>query len=290
MMERIAIWRGAFYEGNKGYVRPFHPAPVISPASCDFVSFKCPSDLIFREDFFDPATRIRRGRLYSGGKHAHTWGHVFADDHGRPSYDWSHPNSGPELTYEAWKPSVDSKSILDRIIHIGADEFKTRWRVVGVEKLSIGQILLTLRAKSQFGLLPSLPSTVMAQNNSSLQANKLSQVVATMENLGDTYNRFQPVPTVDAARESARVILAAWIGSTANAKDLGGVIDLIPDSKTLLRKAAFIVNRLHPRTKTAEQERQANNGKQVRDPTEEDAEMCLHLIALILREIGWADA
>ena len=111
-----------------------------------------------------------------------------------------------------------------------------------------------------------------------------------MGRLVDTFHRFQPVPTVDAARETARVILAAWIGNEADEKDLQKVITLIPKDRSVLTNAAFIVNRLHPRGKSSEQETQAGKGNFLRAPTEEDAETSVHLVGMMLREIGWAAA
>lgn len=51
---------------------------------------------------------------------------------------------------------------------------------------------------------------------------------------------------------------------------------------------AQIVNRLHPRGKSAEREKQAANGKNLRPIIDEDAETSVQLSGLILRDIGWA--
>ena len=56
----------------------------------------------------------------------------------------------------------------------------------------------------------------------------------------------------------------------------------------LITNAALIINRLHPRGKSAERERQANDGKALRPIDDLDAETSVHLIGLILRDIGWA--
>lgn len=286
MMERLALWRGTFYEGDSRNVRAIHPAPVISQAVCDFVSVIGVEESIFREDAFDPATRIRRGRLYVGGRTTHTWGQVTVD--GINTYNWD--NLRPEVSYVAWAPNANPRDILDHIIQIGGGGFATNWRVVAVERLSIGQILLTLRAHSLFGVLPDLRTNLLDEQGKPLLQNKQSQVKSSMDRLVDTFHRFQPVPTVDAARESARVILAAWIGSKADTRDLQKVITLIPKKMELLCSSAFIVNRLHPRAKSSEQETQASEGHILREPTDEDAETSVHLIAMILREIGWAAA
>jgi len=286
MMERLALWRGTFYEGDSRNVRAIHPAPVISQAACDFVSIVGIEELIFREDAFDPATRIRRGRLYVGGRTSHSWDQVMVD--GINTYNWN--NLRPEVSYVAWKPSVNQQDILDHVIQIGGDDFATNWRVVAVERLSIGQILLTLRAHSLFGVLPDLRAHLPDGQGNPLLQNKQSQVKSSMDRLVDTFHRLQSVPTIDAARETARVILAAWIGSKADTKDLQKVIAMIPKKMELLCSAAFIVNRFHPRGKSSEQEAQAGEGSILREPTEEDAETSVHLIALMLREIGWAAA
>lgn len=284
MMERLALWRGTFYEGDSRNVRAIHPAPVISQAVCDFVSVIGMDESIFREDAFDPATRIRRGRLYVGGRTAHAWDQVTVD--GINTYNWN--NLRPEVSYIAWTPNANPRDILDHVIQIGGGDFATSWRVVAVERLSIGQILLTLRAHSVFGVLPDLRANLLDEQGNPLLQSKQLQVKSSMDRLVDTFHRLQPVPTVDAARETARLILAAWIGSKADGKDLQKVIALIPNKMALLCNAAFIVNRLHPRAKSSEQETQAGEGNVLREPTEEDAESSVHLIALMLREIGWA--
>ena len=88
-------------------------------------------------------------------------------------------------------------------------------------------------------------------------------------------------------REATRVVLAAWIGGLAEAKDLGEVIPKVPEDQSLVGRAAYIINRLHPRGKSAEKERQARIGNALRPVVDEDAETCMNLLGLIVREIGW---
>ena len=286
MIERLVLWRGTFYEGDSHNVRAIHPIPVISRAACDFVPVIGAEEIVFREDTFDPATRIRRGRLYLDGRTTHSWDQVTVD--GRNTYNWN--NLRPEASYVAWKPRTNLQDVLDQVIHIGDSDFVTKWKIVAVERLSIGQIMMTLRAQSLYGVLPDLCRDPLDKQDSPLKREKLAQVKLSMNQLIDTYHRFQPVPTVDAARETARVILAAWIGSEADGRDLKKVIDLIPEKVSVLYSAAYIVNRLHPRTKTAEQEAQAKKGNTLREPTEDDAQTSVHLVGMLLREIGWAQS
>jgi hypothetical protein len=54
-----------------------------------------------------------------------------------------------------------------------------------------------------------------------------------------------------------------------------------------IKSAAGIINRLHPRGKSAEQEKQARQGRQLRDVCDEDAKLSISLIGFLLREFEW---
>ena len=69
---------------------------------------------------------------------------------------------------------------------------------------------------------------------------------------------------------------------------MGGVIKLIPADKKLTTWAASITNRLHPRGKSAEREERASKGVTLRPVVHEDAEACVELVGLLLRELEWA--
>ena len=284
MVERLALWNDVFYEGSGHAVRTIHPQPVISPVSCDFIAdMGTPGmkDVVFREDSFDPVTRIRRGRLYVGGKGAHAWDQVVVD--GGKAYNWG--NWKPEASYAQWKPDANLKNVIDFSIQIGADGFETNWRIVGVEKLTIGHVLLTLRATSLLGIVPELANVITDKDRNAID---IKPVQASLEALVDAIHRQQATPTVDVAREATRTIISTWIGQQANGKDLAKAIELIPNDKVLARWSASIINRLHPRGKSSEQERQQTKGSPIRPVTEEDAECTVNLVGLLLREIGWA--
>lgn len=285
--EYLVFRRGIVYEGNLHQLWALYPTPLISPAVCGYTQGR---NLVFREDFFDPITRIRRGRFYRryGSRGANQWSasrvsNGFYGPLVGISGDQFDEDDSCELVH-----IPDDKAIQKEIVQIGAGNASTAWRVVGVEQNIFGQMVLTLRAKSLFGVLPELFDEPLDGGNSPLNQDKIAQVRVSLDRLTDTYHRFQPVPTVDASRETARLILAAWIGSKADGMDLKKVIDLIPEKMSVLCSAAHIVNRLHPRSKTAEQETQARKGNPIREPTEDDAQTSVHLVGMILREIGWA--
>ncbi len=61
----LVFRRGIFYEGGDAQLWAITPPPMVTPAKCDFLPVVSRRTLVFREDLFDPLTRIRRGRLYS---------------------------------------------------------------------------------------------------------------------------------------------------------------------------------------------------------------------------------
>lgn len=283
MLERLALWRGVFYEGNDHAVRTIHPQPVISPASCDFITDIGPQEtkeVVFREDNFEPVTRIRRGRLYVGERGAHIWDQVTLD--GGRTYNWG--NLKPEATYKPWKPDVNPENVIGLDIQVGGDGFNTKWRIVGVEKITIGHVLLTLRANSLLGVVPDLANVITDKTGKVID---VKPVQKALDALVDAFHRQQATPTVDVARETARVILRWWCGDKVSEMDLGEAVKEIPNNRYIAQWASNILARLHPRGKSAEQERQVSKGSTLRSVTEEDAECAVNLVGLLLREIGW---
>lgn len=282
---------GIIYEGTTRQIWALYPAPLILPAIYKGID---EPDLAFREDVFDPLTRIRRGRFYTviGGQRSGCFYHT-PDVSNGPYGRLPDSRSGDEFKEEgsgriAYASNVDAAR--KEMVQLGLEGATTFWRVIDVEKNVHRQQVFTLRARSLFGVLPELSGEVMDKGTRPLDPDTLGQVRKSMDGLIDTYHRMQPVPTVDAARETCRVILASWIGREASGKDLKDVIDLIPKGREVLKRGAYIVNRLHPRAKSSERENQASKRNALREPNDEDAETSVHLVGLVLREIGWGGA
>ena len=284
----LAFRRGIVYEGNQRQLWPLYPMPLISPAVCAFIEGQ---NLVFREDSFDPMTRIRRGRFYRcyEGESNRWRASLVSNGFYGPLVGISNDRFDEDDSCELELLPKD-KVIRKEIVRIGKANAVTAWHVVGVEQNIFGQQVYTLRAQSLLGVLPELSDVPLDRENGPVEQDKITQVRVSLNQLTDIYHRFQPVPTVDAARETTRVILAAWIGSKADGRDLDAVINLIPKEMSVLSSAAHIVRRLHPRTKTSEQETQAEKGITLREPTEDDAQTSVHLVGMMLREIGWAQS
>jgi len=291
--------------------------PLVSPAVIVGIEM---NDLVFREDSFDPLTRIRRGRFYrqpalhAGWKAAQVIsgpygllvgipGHGEFDDDGRFAIA-DIPGLHAEANHE---------------VQLGEMTNATAWRIAAVEKNVFGQQVFTLRAKSLFGVLPELSSELIGQNKEVLEAEMVKAVDRSLECLVDALHRQQPVPIVDVARETARVMVAAWLGDVAYTRDLGKAIDKLPcdnntnpergvlkdvaekipcdhntnpdnkphEDKCVSHWAASILARLHARGKSAEQEKQRAKGRDLRPVMDEDAECAVHLVGLLLREFKW---
>lgn len=281
MMDKLALWRGVFYEGDTHAVRAITPLPVISPVTGDLIDQEITGPKIFREDGFDPVTRIRRGRLYEEEAGDPEWDQVTVDN--RNTYNWK--NLRPTRSFKSWVPESRTGSIIGSTIRIGSSDYMSTWRIISAEKITLGHVLLTLRANSLLGVIPELVDSAL--NNCGKPINS-SPIKNQLDALVDAFHRQQPTPTVDVCRETAKIILTAWLGPQAAGKDLAQVISNIPNDWSIVRKAAHIVNRLHPRGKSAERERQAMGGRDLRPILNEDAETSVHLIGMILRDIGWA--
>lgn len=288
--DSLTVRRNIVYERDGNFCRAVYPMPVLIPFSCSALHLPLtPSgeaQAVFREDSFDPVTRLRRGRVYT---HADT--HQFS----LPSENvyngqygpliGAQPNFVPDACYEPLRSLVDGRTLNHYAeAELGEAPLVTLWRVVAMERIATGEFLFTLRSLASYGVLPKLATTLPALDNTKPSRDAVEEALSA---LVDTYNRQQATSTVDAARETVRVILAAWIGDEAHSKDLANVIKLIPEDRKIACWAASIVNRLHPRGKSAEREKQANAGVALREPSGEDAEASVHLIGMLLREIGW---
>ncbi len=291
----LALRRGLAYEGDIHTLRAIHPPPFFTRVRCDklhdFGNGQF-GNYLFREDSFDSITRIRRGRLYRLDNNQPGLSYPPENVHNYPFG----PHSGVAGT---WDPDCKYRPILAAdfgrgvrleglLFRLGDNNFETGWRVVSVEKIinrSNGHLLFTLRAISSWGAVPVLTDEI-----ADLAGNKVAPAPMNnaLDNVVTALHLQQPVSTVDACREAARVILAAWLGRRLVGKDLDDVIIKIPEDQHMLKNAAYVIKQFHPRGKSSLQEKQAAKGKDVRHLVDGDAEASVHLIGLLLREIGWA--
>lgn len=277
------------YEGQANYGYGLWPTPVLSLATLmdgEFDQSRIPvnSDLyqaqtVFREDSFDPVTRIRRGRLYrTPGVQPQMWRvHL-------------HPNiQGPGQTVSMSLHGFDSNYLASErhkfanaLIALGSVDAYTLWRVVGVERIVTGEDLLTLRARSSLGTLPDLVDSAVPQE-------ALAKTKETLSKLSDAAYRAGPESIVDRARDVAQWCIGSWLAQRENDLSLRFVDlwdvagKLVEKDFAVIRNIGRALARLHARNKPNVQEE-----KGTRPVTEDDAEFALASVGILLREIGWA--
>ncbi len=313
--ERSAL----IFEGtHKWEGRGLWPVPVITPAAIRAVALGETKEglpennvpllantmFLFREDSFDPVTRIRRGRFYKKDA-LQDW-----EVSPHPALNLQALNIfGPAV--ERYKQMLNAATGMLRIgnlvtfqsfrisdmeretqirhlaVELGTRQSPTFWRILDVETISTNEELVTLKARGSFGTLPEIDSDKIRDVSDRLK------VLETTEKLVDMTNRAGPESVVDLARNAASAILLAALrqhGKDVVAKDLGDAItefEKHPDLKTfgIVSSAARILARLHPRSKPSEQERREN----LPVIREQDADLAVLCVGTILRDLGWAN-
>jgi hypothetical protein len=283
------------YEGSGSYGRAVWPPPIITPAKIVFASEgplqpERSNDSItrvcrFREDYYDPIARIRRGRFYFSDRASQ-----------QPTYWYLEPH--PALPSEAGitdkhdlhkrlftfhGDSVWRRFLKDRdeqpLVLLGRDERFTIWTIIDIEVMATNEELITLKARGGLGVLPvidynRIPETFRIAIRESLSG------------FADEVYRAAPVSVIDRARDAATHILLAHFGLRGkDAKDLGDLIKKLDGEKlVIVENAAKIIARLHARAKPSEKEKRG-----LRIVREQDAQLATQCVGTMLCELKWAD-
>ncbi|MDP1732764.1 MAG: hypothetical protein Q8L44_00210 [Sulfuritalea sp.] len=290
---------GHVYEGLGVPSYPVWPSPTLSQAKLiesqaegDDLARGVPQTAlawIFREDMFDPVTRIRRGRLYEpySGQPKRTWpvrAHPFDHEGARQVA----ASGGLNITLLTYSPCQSFANRPDRglgmKLAIGHRQSISLWRVVQTELVLGDDVLVTLKAMTAYGIIPQL-------NYSEVSQEARQAVDRALERIVDVAFRETPISVVDHCRNAATVVLSRWLAQKGApqdilSKDLDDVCKALgkpPFEKAAARDAAEAIRLLHPRGKANVQE-----AKGYRIPTDEDAEFAIHAIGFILRELEWA--
>jgi hypothetical protein len=301
-MSRLGIERtsGLVYEGRGDPTFPAWPTPVVSQATLIETPYdfqKLPGSLdsdpftwMFRESSFDPVSRVRRGLLFQKMGNA-GWESTWVEGHPASSTDQRVISvEGPRLRKELSVYSECSNLLnMPRKgegmrLAIGARDGYSLWKILQTERTVNLDVLVTLRAESVFGILPTL-------DKSKVSPIDLPKVEAALARVLDAAYRELPTSVVDQCRNAVCVVVTRWAqisdeGEANQYPDLGQLIKTIsgkfPQRKAL-QSALDVVNRLHPRGKDNEVERH-----ELRPVHEGDAELAVHAVAFVLRELDWA--
>jgi hypothetical protein len=229
------------YEGNSHLLNAVYPMPSLSTVVADqntqpglgiFGNLHPTTPPLFREDSFDPTTRIRRGRFYCWDRSAQypverVNHYPFAQPvGGRPAqYDMN--------TYRSLQPACAASASMRLLIFLGDTSYKTAWHVIGAERLFNSETLFTLKSANTLGTLPDL-------DEGELPTERRKQIREGFEKVADAAYKYMPVPIVDVCREFARLILAA--GLSTEGDDLGKLIKAVPDDRVCIKSATTLTS------------------------------------------------
>ncbi|MDO3509702.1 hypothetical protein [Ralstonia pseudosolanacearum] len=159
------------------------------------------------------------------------------------------------------------------------------WRILQTEQTVSHDVLVTLRAESAYGVLPTLDVAKIPEDGR-------QAVTEAYERVMNVAYRDSPTSIVDQCRNLCAVLTARWLRQlTGNDKmlhdDLGACISAVKrhfndKEPKLVRASLETVNLLHPRGKDNERERY-----RLRAVSNADAELALHATGFVIREIGW---
>ncbi|MGF6507847.1 hypothetical protein OKW26_003673 [Paraburkholderia sp. 32] len=304
-MSRLGIERdtGLVYEGRDSASYLAVPSPVLSQCTL----LKTPDDLnrlptsievvpfswIFREDSFDAVSRVRRGRVFQkqGGSSWEPW---TVNAHSSLVTDIAQGRTDGRIVKQL-NLFMECQELVNlprrgegAQLAIGVAGAFSLWRVLQVERAVSGDVMVILRAESALGILPQLDET-------QIHPESIPAVRAAVQRVLDVAYREIPTSVVDQCRNACAAMASRWLyQQTGDAhlleKDLGKVISAVrnvlgADKSRTLCSALDIVNRLHPRGKHNEVHRYG-----LRDVTEEDAALAVHVTGFVIREFGWARA
>lgn len=289
------------YEGESGWGNPLLPPPIIVPVS--FFSAIEPQPKVkktnevfqhvFREDSYDPVSRIRRGRIYHVPDNVENMATWYVTPHPLQQLEQQKIDSNgviPRTLHSYWRFSLTNylktRQGEQLLLALGAGESFTIWSLVSIETSMNGDEIVTLRARTTFGSLPAL-------KKSRIPSSALPDVIQALEKLSEDIFRAGPESVIDRARDAAAVILSAYVqveGIAGNGLDLGELVKKISNIPNEKRKhnvinATDIVRRLHSRAKSSEQEKRS----EIRRICEQDAEFAVQCIGSILCDLSWAE-
>lgn len=290
--------QGLVYEGDSTYgVHLVWPTPVLTPAKFldssvkEFSAVEAgnPVKFYFREDSFDPVSRIRRGRFYknSGSSGVNWWAlpnPLVTIQHSQIDNNGCQQISVVDCYASIISSELNTLGISYPVVVLGKGDSSTIWTIINIEAGFTGVELVTLKARQSLGALPELSFAKLPIQN----GNSIQEALQTLE---DDYHLASPESVVDRANEAATRLLNTFLETKGrNTQDSlykaiaeAGKLEQ-QDKKEIVRNAADVVRLLHGRTKYAVQ-----RDKNTRDVREQDAELAIQCIGVILCDLGWAE-
>ncbi|WP_332751224.1 hypothetical protein [Hydrogenophaga sp.] len=286
---------GLIYVGSTNADTPAIPLPTVTHAKLiaepdDWHTLPGPTESfgwVFLEDSFDAVSRTRRGRLY-GKKDGGQPENVFVSPHPYDRPGLSANNGTIQKSLYVYMACNELLALPNRgqgsTLALGSNRGASAWLIVQAEALYSGAVMVTLKAKSAYGIVPELD---LERINSQFRA-PVRQAVAKVV---DSAFKEAPGSVVDNCKDAMQVVMSSWLAQDGNGAETIGmevakVADLmekVPNKKLCAANLGKIAGLLHARNKL-----NVVLGKGYRPLQEEDAEFALQSLGLTLRELGWA--
>jgi hypothetical protein len=168
---------------------------------------------------------------------------------------------------------------------LGRRDGHSLWRILQTERIASGDVLVTLRAESAFGVIPQLDTSRIATDG-------VLGVQTALDRVVNSAYRELPQSVVDHCRNAAVMVISRWMQTVTCAdrpteQDLGIWIKTLKavfgeNERVALRSALETINRLHPRGKDNESLKHS-----LRQVDELDADYAVHALGFVIREVNW---
>jgi hypothetical protein len=293
---------GFMYEGREGPTHPVWPTPMLTQATL----IESPADLqkvpgdfdanpfcwMFVESSYDPTSRIRRGRVFQSFGNI-SWEIVQIEAHPAMNSDIQKAAHGGGRVGKELSVFMECTQLLSKDnrgeglqLALGQRGGMSSWRILQTERIATGDVMVTLRAESAYGILPQI-------DKSKIHPDNVQGVMTALDRVLNSAYRELPTSVVDHCRNAAVMVISRWM-QTETGADVSVEQDLGPWIKTVkghfgdqemvaLRSALEAINRLHPRGKDNEAIKY-----KLRQVGESDAEFALHALGFVIREVKWA--
>ena len=270
-MDYIAEAGGIWYEGSISALRVLQRDYILLPIAFPG-NIGVGQDILFREDYFNSATRIRRGRLYQKDV--------------KTDWNFSHVERiQKDVQVGVFRANVSYKTAADSVkpgwtAVLGNNNAQSHWVVVMSEKIGSEAHYLTLKSKTYFGVLPEIKPDAIPEANR-------QDILQALDAVVEAAPIQAPQPVIDACRNAACHIITAKFpeSNPTGGKELGPMVRWLNDNKHQTKAdAADIVNSLHSRAK-------ANAAAQhgTRPVSRQDANLAVDAIAFLLQDFGWVE-
>lgn len=273
-MSYLAEANGVWYEGSSVSLNVMLQNCILLPIA--FPAHILDATMLFREDYFNSATRIRRGRLYQKDS-KDSWKAKMVSLFPHSNALHSTHTFPVNLSYKTAECSVRP----EWTAALGDSNAQSYWTVVFAEKVGPEAHYLTLKSKTYFGVLPEVNRDAIPEANR-------QDILRTLDAVVEAAPIQAPQPVIDACRNAACHMISAQFpeSNPTGEKDLGPMVRWLNGNEHRTKAdAADIVNRLHSRAK-------ANAAAQhgTRPVSQQDANLAVDAIAFLLQDFEWAEA